>query len=247
MNTLFTGHNRINLKTVDSTNNFAAKLTELPDWSNGTVIVADFQTSGRGQRGRKWHSESGENLTCSYIFRLPFLSLDSIYQWNQAVALATCNTLEYLGVHDLQIKWPNDIFQNGKKIAGILIENSVQGKSIQHSIVGIGVNVNQTQFDELQASSIALTTHAPGNLEKLVTTLSEELEKFYLILQAGRTDSLHVYHDRLFAVNNWRTFEVEGKTHRAKLKQINEQGLALFEFENGEEKWLGQGEVKWHL
>lgn len=247
MNTLFTGQNRINLKTVDSTNNFAAKLTDLPDWSNGTVIVADFQTSGRGQRGRRWQSEPGENLTCSYIFRLPFLSLDSVYQWNQAVALATCNALHHVGVGELRIKWPNDIFHNGKKIAGILIENSVQGKSIHHSIVGIGVNVNQTQFDELKASSIALATDAPGDQEKLITALSEELEKYYLMLRGGRTTSLQEYHDRLFAVNDWRTFEFEGKSHRAKLKQINQQGLALFEFENGEEKWLGQGEVKWHL
>jgi BirA family biotin operon repressor/biotin-[acetyl-CoA-carboxylase] ligase len=247
MNTLFTGQNRINLKTVDSTNNFAAKLTELPDWANGTVIVADFQSGGRGQRGRKWQSEPGQNLTCSFIFRLPFLSLDSLYQWNQAVALATCSALEKMGVDDLRIKWPNDLFQNGRKIAGILIENSAQGKSIHHSIVGIGINVNQTQFDELQASSVALATNSPGDLEKLIQTLCEELEKQYLMLRSGQTGSLQHYHERLFALNTWRDFEIDGKTHRAKLKQINQQGLGLFEFEDGEEKWFGHAEVKWHL
>jgi BirA family transcriptional regulator, biotin operon repressor / biotin---[acetyl-CoA-carboxylase] ligase len=247
MNTLFTGQNRINLKTVDSTNNFAAKLVELPDWANGTVIVADWQLEGRGQRGRQWLSEPGQNIICSFLFRVSFLPLENLYQWNQAVAIAVLKTLESFNVPNLRIKWPNDILQGGRKLSGILIENSIQGKSLNHSIVGIGINVNQSKFDGLSASSIIEAIGEPADTEKVIQVLCEQIEAQYMLLRSGNQVGLGLYYDNLFALEEWRTFEIQGESHRAKLKKIDTNGLGLFEFENSEEKWLGHTEVKWFL
>lgn len=127
---------------LNSTNDTARNL----QYDAGAVILAERQLNGRGQRGNSWSSTPGENLTFSLILCPDFLRADRQFYLSKAVALALTDTLESLGL-ETRIKWPNDIYLHGEKVAGILIENDMAGSYLTRSIAGIGLNVNQIEFD----------------------------------------------------------------------------------------------------
>lgn len=115
----------------------------LPDF---TSVIADYQTSGRGQVGNRWESERGKNLLLSTLVRPKNLSVKEQFYLSRAVSVAVAEAVgEY--VKGVKIKWPNDIYVDDKKIAGILIENNLRGSNISETIIGLGLNVNQTEFD----------------------------------------------------------------------------------------------------
>ena len=134
------------LPETDSTNSeIRRRLVECPDMRGGTVIVADFQTAGRGQKGNSWESQSGKNLLFSILLRPRRMAAAHSFILSQLVSLSI---VEVLGryIPDVSIKWPNDIYYRDRKLVGILIENDMQGVDVALSIVGIGVNVNQIHF-----------------------------------------------------------------------------------------------------
>jgi BirA family biotin operon repressor/biotin-[acetyl-CoA-carboxylase] ligase len=133
------------LDEVDSTNSYAKELISKSKPSEGTVIIAHHQTGGRGQFGKTWESEPGKNLTFSIILYPSFLPARQAHSLNQAVCLALKDFAESLNI-PVHIKWPNDVYHHDKKLAGILIENGVMGENIEYSIIGVGMNVNQTKF-----------------------------------------------------------------------------------------------------
>jgi BirA family transcriptional regulator, biotin operon repressor / biotin---[acetyl-CoA-carboxylase] ligase len=147
--------NIIHLDTVDSTNNYIANLFQANNISFGTVVLADEQTAGRGQRGTKWQSSIGENLLSSLFVQWKSIAFQEQFKISMLVAIGICRYLQDLGI-EAQIKWPNDILVNRKKICGTLIENQSQNGQISSSIIGIGMNVNQTIFaDDIQAISLS--------------------------------------------------------------------------------------------
>ncbi len=176
---MFVGKNLITLKQVDSTNNYAKLLTAnsrpVPD---GTVILADTQTGGRGQAGTSWVSEPGLNLTFSVLLECGFLPPVRQFHLSMAVSLGIVEALGRLmhrmapaGGEDgnptrlpaLAIKWPNDILLDRKKMGGILIENLLAGSRMKSSIVGIGLNINQEDFPGLPgATSLKLGLSGSG-------------------------------------------------------------------------------------
>ncbi len=179
---LFIGKNVISLETIDSTNDYAKQLLSTQKPTDGTLIIAKAQTKGRGQLGNIWQTESGKNLTVSYILYPNFLSPDKQFYLNMAVALGIREFCESICAEHVQIKWPNDILINGKKVCGVLIENALQGSKIQHSVIGIGININQSKFDaELpHATSILLENkNQTLAIEPLTAQLSSFLEKYY--------------------------------------------------------------------
>lgn len=180
MKTQLIGQHLIRLEVVESTNNYAAKLAELPNWENGTVIVADQQTDGKGQRGNKWIGEQG-NLFFSMLVDLTFLKPDQSWRWSQAVAIALHETMSTFTQDQLWIKWPNDIVSSKGKLGGILIENSVSSRGVEHSIVGIGVNT-QNAPEGLSAARLELKDQSN---EVFLNKLCESLEKWYFLLKAG--------------------------------------------------------------
>ena len=147
------GRKLIHLESVDSTNNYAANLVKSEGLSSGTVILADEQFAGRGQRGAEWVVEPGMNLTFSVYLEVANLSVEKQFDLSKLVAISICQFLEKLGIRS-EIKWPNDILVSGRKIAGVLIENSISRTGPMRSIVGIGINVNQTRFAKFDATSI---------------------------------------------------------------------------------------------
>lgn len=147
------GRKLIHLESVDSTNNYTANLVKSQGLASGTVILADEQFAGKGQRGTEWSVEPGMNLTFSVYLELANLSVDNQFDLSKLVALSICHFLEKLGLRP-EIKWPNDILVKGRKISGVLIENSIAGKGPIRSVIGVGVNVNQMRFGKFDATSI---------------------------------------------------------------------------------------------
>src|SRR5688572_4624485 len=136
------GNNILKLSAVDSTNTYAATLLKNQKPPEGLIIQALHQTAGRGQMGTNWHSIAGESLTFSVILTPDFLPAEKQFYLNMAISFGLYEYLSVKGIHDGLIKWPNDLLVHRRKIAGILIENSIKGKALQHSIVGIGININ---------------------------------------------------------------------------------------------------------
>ena len=132
------GSKIIHLESVDSTNNYAANLVRQGNCDHGTVILADDQFLGKGQRGSEWIATKGDNLTTSIVLTPDNLSVEDQFYLTCLASLSVVDTLKEYHI-EASIKWPNDIYVEHKKIAGILIENSFQGNSIKSSIIGIGL------------------------------------------------------------------------------------------------------------
>ncbi len=176
---------------LDSTNRYAQQLLLQGEVVEGTVIQAFSQTAGRGQMGSFWWSAKGENLTFSVVLRPHFLAINQQFSLNQAVALAIHDFLKTFIGTGLRIKWSNDILVNEKKICGILVENSLQNNQIASSIVGIGLNINQLNFENLStATSLAAICGQKYDLNDLRTELLDCLEARYFQLRAGRIKQL---------------------------------------------------------
>lgn len=147
----------IKLDAIDSTNDFLKALASKEELDNFTVVTAENQTKGKGQMGSKWESESGKNLIMSALVKDFLFSNEEVFNLSIITSLAVIETLKTLDIPDLCIKWPNDIMSYNKKVGGILIENTLKSDGRIVSVVGIGLNVNQTNFEHLpNASSLAV-------------------------------------------------------------------------------------------
>jgi len=170
------GLQKIILSDVSSTNNFAAKLIKDGITDHGSVIMAENQSDGRGQHDSIWQSAPKLNLLLSIILLPEEMSIKHPIHLNWFISISLIDFLLAKGIK-AEIKWPNDILVNGKKIAGILIENKYSGTTLRNSIVGIGVNVNQLSFDSISATSMKLEKEIDFDLEGL-------LEDFILCVKA---------------------------------------------------------------
>lgn len=183
------------LDSIDSTNTEA--LRRLPTLPGGTVLAAREQTAGRGQRGNTWYTQPGMNLTFSIVLKdIPLLAPDAI-RLNYLTSVAVASYLESKGVK-AQIKWPNDIYVAGRKICGMLLENTLgPGGQLMASVIGIGININQSDFPQLaNATSLTLCT---GKTYDLPTELNSFLVLFDSLLPALSSDELFAaYSARLF-------------------------------------------------
>ena len=136
-------------KTLESTNQYLQNLLNEGIDIVDNIVVTDYQTSGKGQGKNVWESEDGKNLLFSIALDMSFLKAENQFLLTQIVSVTMINVLKkYLPEESLSIKWPNDIYFNNKKIAGILIKNEIRGMMMGTSIIGIGLNVNQTSFDD---------------------------------------------------------------------------------------------------
>ena len=174
------------LDCVDSTNNFAAKLINDHICQNGSVILADEQTAGKGQMGNTWESTHSYNLLCSIVWKPDNLSVSEQSKISWMVCLALHKLLLRFGI-DSTIKWPNDVYVGTQKIAGILIENQLEGKQISWVIAGIGLNVNQCQFESPNATSINLQLGRSIQVKTVLNELIAILNGY--IQQWDRTES----------------------------------------------------------
>ena len=222
--TLFLGKTLDYLPSCHSTNDLASEAIRAGGALEGAVFITDFQTAGRGQHGSSWESRPGENFTLSLLLKPTFLTLSRQFALSQAIALGVRDYLaSYLP--DVSIKWPNDLYLTNKKMGGILIENKLQGSRIQHAVVGIGLNINQTTFGDLRASSLALSTGRRFDLAEELPKLLLAIEPFYLRLRAGDTDFIQQqYLGYLVGLYQKRQYTIGNKRVEAILIGISPEG-----------------------
>ncbi|AUC85067.1 biotin--[acetyl-CoA-carboxylase] ligase [Polaribacter sp. ALD11] len=184
----------IKLNAIDSTNSFLKELAVNSTVDNFTIVVTDSQLKGRGQQGNSWVSEPCKNLMFSVFVRFEGLGVLEKKYLNFAVSLALFDALEDVSIPSVCIKWPNDILSGNKKICGILIENSLKGTEISSSVIGIGLNVNQTIFPDYlkKASSLKLITDKSYNLDKLLKQIILKFKARIALLNAKNFKTLEV-------------------------------------------------------
>ncbi|WP_161888933.1 biotin--[acetyl-CoA-carboxylase] ligase [Pontibacter russatus] len=245
--TLFVGQQLYFLPVCGSTNAEAHLLLIKNEATEGCTIVAGHQTQGRGQRGNTWEAEPGKNVTLSVILFPSFLAARRQFYLNMAVSLAALDLLREQGLTGAQVKWPNDLYFQDKKLGGILIENSVNGHRLQHSIVGIGLNVNQLRFESPTATSMACAAGAALEVETVTVRLLELLEKRYLQLRSGQASELrHAYLQALYRYQEVHAYSIDGRQVRAQLVGVDEEGRLALEIGN-RLRYFGFKEVSYIL
>jgi BirA family transcriptional regulator, biotin operon repressor / biotin---[acetyl-CoA-carboxylase] ligase len=227
-NTLFTGKLIKYLPSCHSTNDIAGQIIQTENTVfEGTVIITDNQTAGRGQRGNTWEASAGENLTFSLILKPNFLKASDQFQLNVAVSMGVFDFLSEFIDENLKVKWSNDIYYGDKKMGGILIENSLQGYQIGHSIIGIGLNINQTKFNNERATSLRKITQnlLKYDLSELLKKLLESIEINYLKIKNNNYESLKIrYLTNLYRFEEYHYFRRSGQQFTGKIIGINETG-----------------------
>ena len=183
----------IELSTIDSTNIYAMAQIKAGLSKSGSCYTADFQTNGKGQHGRVWESSKGQNLLCSYILELN--TLDALKNWtpadqigfSAAIALGARAFFAAFAGSETKIKKPNDIYFSDRKAGGILIENLVRGQEWTWAVIGIGMNINQTEFSPEALNSVSSN---PISLQE-ITNQSWDIKKMQQHLSDALNDAIH--------------------------------------------------------
>lgn len=221
--------------TLGSSNDEACK----PQYNEGDIILAERQEAGRGQRGHRWESGVGENLTFTIVFEPEFLPPQHQFLISECVALAMCDAMAEFGV-EARIKWTNDIYVGDKKLSGILIEHKLQGAMFSRTIAGIGLNVNQKEFSCDLPNPISMTQVAGREFdrEKVLAVLASALMSRFDQLRAGEWEMLQrEYHLRLYRRGEWHWYALpDGERFRGRILGVESTGALRIEMESGEEQ-----------
>ena len=217
----------IKLDAIDSTNRFLKALSAQESCENFTVVSTESQTEGKGQRGSGWASETGKNLAFSVLYNKKIEEITNLFTLNIIVALSVVESLKTVCNLNFAIKWPNDILAENKQIAGILIENTFKNQNKVQSIIGIGLNVNQSQFENLpQASSLFLLENQLFDREALLISIVNRLEFNLKQLKNLNEDYFwNAYHAILFKKDVVSAFEsASGNRFVGKIQKVTKDG-----------------------
>jgi BirA family biotin operon repressor/biotin-[acetyl-CoA-carboxylase] ligase len=225
-NTLFIGKNMVYMPECHSTNALAAELAQKKSLPEGTLVITDHQTAGKGQRGNSWLSSPGMNFTFSLVLKPAFLPPANQFLLTMTISIGICDYLtRFLSGGSVKVKWPNDVMANDKKICGILIENQIQGGSIGSSIVGVGLNMNQTQFDLEKATSLKLETRQDFDLKTELEMLLSSIEARYLLLREGNFEKIKSeYLNHLYWIDEPHAFIVNGHPVDGVIEGVDDEG-----------------------
>ena len=216
----------IKLDAIDSTNSYLKKLLTKESLDDLTVVISKHQTKGKGRNGNIWANDASLNLAFSIYKRFNRLNINNKFILNLISSIAVFHLLSENKLNKLTIKWPNDIMSENKKISGILIENSVKGNFINHSVIGVGVNVNQRKFKNLpNATSMFIETGREFSLDTLASRLGEIFCKNFLQYEKNEGALLKYYNNQLFLKNTDSNFITkDGKRFSGKITRINKNG-----------------------
>lgn len=230
----------IKLDAIDSTNTYLKELSQKETLENFTVVSAKSQTNGKGQMGSKWVSESNKNLIISILIKNSIENSSRIFDLNIVVAVSIIDVLKAKNIPNLSIKWPNDIMSENKKIGGILIENSIKGISIIDSIIGFGLNVNQTYFENLpKASSLKNIMLYDFNIDTLIVEIVLEIEENILMISSQKQlqNIWKKYNELLFKKEIPTVFEdVNQNKFMGIIQKVNTNGTLNILLENDDVK-----------
>ena len=234
------------LEEVDSTNSEA--LRRLDSLGNMSVLSAVRQTAGRGQRGNSWLTACGENLTFSMVMKFgdgAFAPMEARRQFaiTEAVTLGLADYLDCEGI-DCRVKWPNDIYVRNRKICGILIENTLSGSFLSSSVIGIGLNVNQTEFHPCLVNPVSMSILTGRKYD-----LRSELPKLcrFILNRLRRDDNKNDYVSRLYRLGVIHEYVVcsTGTAILARITGVTNSGRLCLETEKGERKEFAFKEISY--
>lgn len=226
----------VKLDAIPSTNDFLKEMSRSQAVVNFTVVTAQTQTNGKGQRGSTWSSESGKNLIVSVYVDETTHFLNGIFSMNVAVAMSIFDTLNLLQLKSLAVKWPNDIMADNKKLGGILIENSLRSDGTFSSIIGIGLNINQTDFAHLPSATsvsnvLGFDVDIDNILEQLLITLQNRLS-----VDQNQIQLWDLYHQHLFRINLDSDFQtIDGKIFTGKIVGVDFSGRLIIDVEGNQQ------------
>ena len=225
---------------INSTNVFLYdKISENYDISD-TVVVAAHQTAGRGMDKNRWESEKGKNLLFSIALNVNFLEAENQFKISQAVSVAIIGTLQNIVKSDkFFIKWPNDIYFGDKKLAGMLIQNTIEGKMMGVSIIGIGLNVNQIEFSKDIPNPISLKQIADKDfdLENLLNLLTTNIKASVesLRFEKNQIEINEKYISKLYRYHQWADYQYKNKVKSMIINGFDRYGRLILEDQSGEE------------
>lgn len=251
MKTLFIGQNAIYVKSLASTNSYASELLRQIGLSEGSLIYTFEQEKGRGQRGNSWESEPNKNVTLSLVLHPSFLHPSDQFLLTKITSLAVADVMAEIlnsvsNSSRIHIKWPNDIYINDKKVAGILIENYLREHTIQNAIVGVGINVNQAVFHTAPgAVSLFSLTHQTFDLMQCMDLFCQYFEARYLQLKANKRSRLDEdYRRYLYRLNEWSAYRTPANQFfEGNIKGVSDIGKLQVEVISGEIKEFDLKEI----
>lgn len=245
MNPIRLGEPLIQLQSVDSTNTYATQLIRKSEATEGTAILTVYQSMGKGHGGSRWISEAGRNLLFSVILRPEFILAERHFFLSMCVSGAIQEFIMSVA-GPVHIKWPNDILLQGKKVAGILIENTILQQNLHTSVIGIGLNVNQTEFpsDLPNPTSLALAAGREFDLTEslnlLLRSLEVHIERFY---EERYAEIKTFYLNNLHRLNKWADYTDSTGAFRGRIVDIADSGNLIIVKENGKERQYGFKEI----
>jgi BirA family biotin operon repressor/biotin-[acetyl-CoA-carboxylase] ligase len=233
-NTLFVGKNLVFVPECPSTNTLALEISQQSPVKEGTVVITDHQTAGKGQRGNVWEADPQLNLTFSVILKPTFLAINKQFHLNIAICLALKDYLKEKTPAAVYIKWPNDILVHEKKISGVLIENQLQAATISNCVAGIGFNLNQKTFKSSSATSLSLITGKDFNPVTELPLILSFLEARYLQLRQGGYGALmDLYLSALYRRHEKHLFSTDGGEFEGVILDLDDLGKLRIQTENG--------------
>ena len=235
------------IEETDSTNNYLKDLLLKDRVEEGAVVVTDYQTSGKGQRGNGWESERSKNLLFSIVLYPDIVKANEQFIISEAVSLAV---KEFLSKYadDITVKWPNDIYWQEKKICGILIENTLQEDRIGQSVIGIGININQEKFESNAPNPVSLRqiTGKEYNLSILLDEVVKLILDNYNRLKSGEKLKIqNSYKDSLFRKVGYHKYSDGTSEFWGKIKDVEDSGILVLETDKEEVRKFAFKEVKY--
>jgi len=237
----------IELHTVESTNNYAMGLVHEGVAQHGTAVFAHEQTKGKGQRNREWVSQKDQNIALTIVAEPVHLAISQSFLLSMCIAVSTrqfvCN---YLG-DDIKIKWPNDIYWRDRKTGGILIENVLHGNRWNYAIVGIGLNINQTEFPELDTKAVSFKqiTGKDFNPLNLAKELCVLLNQNYIVLINEPEAIVQEYKSNLYKLNEMVRLKKDNRVFKATIKDVSPMGELIVQ--HATEERFTIGDVEWMI
>ena len=236
------------LPTIDSTNNYAKGLVKEGLAKDGMLVFAEEQTQGRGQKNHVWESQKGENIIMTLIINANGLKMDAQFELSCATALGCRDFFNIYAGDETCIKWPNDLYWRDRKAGGILIENVIKGNTWEKAIIGIGININQVDFGDMNKKPVSLKqiTGKPFDAKALAMELCLFLNQRFTELRAGCFDAqLKAYNKDLFKLNQLVAFKKGEEIFNAIVEGVNAKGQLLIKRESSET--INHGEIEWIL
>ena len=240
------GNPFIELLSVDSTNNYAMEMLHLSNAKHGTVYFAHEQFAGRGQRKKQWQTHPGENIIMSVVLATSSLEVSNLFSLSAAIALGVYDFFSSFVFENVFIKWPNDLYCNDRKAGGILIENIIRGKDWQNAVAGIGININQINFDSSITHAISLKqitgkSYEPVQLAKELCTFLDK--RFTQLLNDKSNVLLKQYNSVLYKRGELIKFKKDNIVFEGIITEVNINGQLVIEA--GAEQAFNVGEIEW--